>query len=312
MSSCFGLLNWVRNELPGESNEAKIKMATLLTSLQNARIKNILKLNNRRYRDAQQKTVVEGVREAERALHCGIIPHEAFVCLEFITTPEATAVWQQLQLLEQQGQLTLFTVTPELFAKAAYRGQSGGILLVIPFLQHTLASLSLDSTPLLLIIDGGEKPGNLGAILRTADAAGVDAVIVTGQPNSGTDIHNPNVVRASLGALFSLPVVAAEPAALLGWLRQQQVQIAVLTPVGERPYTETNLQGALALVMGSEAFGVDPLWLAEADIRLQIPMAGIVDSLNLSVATAVVTFEAVRQRQKGQNSFFIDSRVLNT
>jgi len=277
-------------------------MATLLTSLQNAHIKNILKLNNRRQRDAQQKTVVEGVREAARALQCGIAPDEAYICPELIHTAEATAVWQQLQSLETQGKVTLFTVTPQLFAKAAYRGESGGILMVIPYLNRTLADLQLPSAPLLLIIDGGEKPGNLGAILRTADAAGVDAVIVTKHAQSGTDMHNPNVVRASLGALFSLPVVEAEPAALLAWLRQQHTRIAVLTPEGERPYTETNLQGPLALVLGSEAFGVQQTWLKEADIRLQIPMVGIVDSLNLSVATAVVVFEAVRQRQEGGNS----------
>lgn len=272
-------------------------MATLLTSLQNARIKNILKLNNRRQRDVQQKTVVEGVREAARALQCGIVPEEAYICPELIQTAEATAVWQQLQSLERQGNVTLFTVTPELFAKAAYRGESGGILMVVPYLRQTLADLSPHDAPLLLIIDGGEKPGNLGAILRTADAAGVDAVIVTRQANGGTDIHNPNVVRASLGAIFSRPVVEAEPAELLAWLRRWQIQIAVLTPEGERSYTEANLQGPLALVMGSEAFGVDQTWLEEADIRLRIPMVGIVDSLNLSVATAVVVFEAVRQRQ---------------
>lgn len=281
-------------------------MATLLTSLQNARIKNILKLSNRRQRDAQMKTVVEGVREAARALQCGIAPEEAYICPELIHTAEATAVWQQLQLLATAGKLTLFTVTPELFAKAAYRGESGGILLVIPYLNQTLATLSLNAAPLLLIIDGGEKPGNLGAILRTADAAGVDAVIVTSQASGGTDIHNPNVVRASLGALFSLPVVEAEASELLAWLRQQQIRIAVLTPEGERPYTDTNLQGPLALVMGSEAFGVDQTWLDEADIRLRIPMMGVVDSLNLSVATAVVVFEAVRQRHIG-----VETAVLN-
>ena len=287
-------------------------MATLLTSLQNTRIKNILKLNNRRQRDAQRKTVVEGVREAARALRCGLAPEEAYICPELIHIAEATAVWQQLQSLETEGKLTLFTVTPELFAKAAYRGESGGILLVIPYLNQTLSELSFKSAPLLLIVDGGEKPGNLGAILRTADAAGVDAVIVTGETNGGTDIHNPNVVRASLGALFSLPVVEAEAGELLTWLRQQQIRIAVLTPEGERPYTETDLQGPVALVMGSEAFGVDQRWLDEADIRLRIPMVGIVDSLNLSVATAVVVFEAVRQRQEGNRNGRTNFATLKT
>ena len=287
-------------------------MATLLTSLQNARIKNILKLNNRRQRDAQQKTVVEGVREIGRALQCGIVPQEAYICPELITTEEATAVCHQLYALAEHEQLALFSVTPDLFAKAAYRGQSGGILITIPYLAHTLLDLSLGPTPLLLVVEGGEKPGNLGAILRTADAAGVDSVIVTSQPGSGsTDIHNPNVVRASLGALFSIPVVETESATVLQWLRQQQIQIAALTPDGERPYAEANLQGPLALVMGSEAFGVNQQWLDEADMRLQIPMVGIVDSLNLSAATAVVVFEAVRQRRRNSEETLRD-KLLKT
>lgn len=274
-------------------------MTFLLTSPQNQRIKNIVKLNSRRQRDKQQKTIVEGMREAKLALQSGIVPDEAYICPELVTTPEATAVCQQLQQLAQQKQLSLFTVTPELFAKAAYRSQSGGILLLIPYLSTNLSSLSFKSSPLLLIIDGGEKPGNLGAILRTADAAGVDAVIVTAQSNgSGTDIHNPNVIRASLGALFTLPVVVAETTQLLRWLRQNHIQIAALTPDGERPYTEENLQKPTAFVMGSEASGINQQWLTEADIRLKIPMHGQVDSLNLSVATAVIVFEAVRQREQ--------------
>ena len=278
-------------------------MSTLLTSLQNARIKNILKLNNRRQRDAQQRTIVEGIREISCALRCGILPYEAYVCPELITTEEATAVWQQLEALEKTTELALFTVTPEIFAKAAYRGQSGGILIQIPYLKHSLSTLSLPPTPLFVIVDGGEKPGNLGAILRTADAAGVDAVLVTTQPEGGgTDIHNPNVVRASLGAIFTLPVIELEQDALISWLHQQEIRIAVLTPEGKRPYTETNLQGPMALVMGSEAFGVHPQWLSEADIQVKIPMFGTVDSLNLSVATAVVVFEAIRQRKAGEHT----------
>jgi TrmH family RNA methyltransferase len=274
-------------------------MTTHLTSLQNARIKNILKLQNRRQRDAQQKTVVEGIREVRCALRSGIIPHEAYICPDLITDADGTVVCQQLQALAETTKMELFTVTQELFAKAAYRGESGGFLLVIPYFNQTLSNLLLPPDPLLLIIDGGEKPGNLGAILRTADAAGVNAVLITSEPEtSGTDMHNPNVVRASLGALFTLPVIAIARQELLPWLRQNQIQIAVLTPEGERPYSQSNLQGRIALVMGSEAFGIHPQWLLEADARLKIPMFGTVDSLNLSVATAVVVFEAVRQRRE--------------
>ncbi|GJM40156.1 MAG: rRNA methyltransferase [Ardenticatenaceae bacterium] len=287
-------------------------MTTLLTSLQNARIKNILKLQNRRHRDAQQRTVVEGIREISCALQSGIVPHEAYVCPEILADVDGTAVYQQLQTLAQTTSMTLFTITPEVFAKAAYRGQSGGILLVIPYLDLTLNSLSLPDDPLLLIIDGGEKPGNLGAILRTADAAGVDAIIVTSQlDNRGTDIHNPNVIRASLGALFTRPILEAESEQLLAWLTKNEIKIGVLTPEGERPYTQANLFGKIALVMGSEAYGVQPFWLSNANLRLHIPMFGTIDSLNLSVATAVVVFEAVRQRNKSASPALSDASQVH-
>ncbi|MBX3056872.1 MAG: RNA methyltransferase [Anaerolineae bacterium] len=274
-------------------------MPTPITSPQNGRIKNLVKLQNRRQRDAQRLMLVEGVREAALALANGFIPEEAYICLELARGAAATAVTDQLHHLEKTGHCPLFTITPDLFAKVAYRSESGGVLLLIPYWTRPLASLLLPPNPLLVIIEGGEKPGNLGAILRTADAAGVDAVIISETDASeGTDIFNPNVIRASLGALFTVPVTTAPTDQIITWLRTQHINIAAATPEGEELYTAVNLQKPVALVMGSEANGLSQTWLDAADTRLLIPMFGQVDSLNLSVSTALLLYEVVRQRRK--------------
>lgn len=275
-------------------------MPTPITSPQNGRIKNLVKLQNRRQRDAQRLMLVEGVREAALALANGFMPEEAYICPELARGAAATAVADQLHHLDKTGHSPLFTITPDLFAKVAYRGESGGVLLLIPYWIRPLASLLLPPNPLLVIIEGGEKPGNLGAILRTADAAGVDAVIISETETSeGTDIFNPNVIRASLGALFTVPVTAVPANELILWLRKQHIHIAAATPQGEELYTAVNLQKPVALVMGSEANGLSQTWLDAADTRLLIPMHGQVDSLNLSVSTALLLYEVVRQRREG-------------
>jgi TrmH family RNA methyltransferase len=266
-----------------------------ITSLQNGRIKNIVKLNNRRHRDAQQLTVVEGVREVGRALQCGLVPHEAYVCPELIGD-EASAVVAQLEVLAGNGRFPLNTIPPEIFQKIAYRGQSGGLLLVIPYLQRTLADLPLSPSPFLAVIENVEKPGNLGAILRTADAAGVDGVMVCSDGTATTDMHNPNVVRASLGTLFSVPIVTCTTREAIGWLQERGIQIVVATPEAEAVYTAVNLQPPTALITGSEAHGVSRQWLDAATVQVTIPMQGIADSLNLATATALLLYEVVRQR----------------
>jgi TrmH family RNA methyltransferase len=266
-----------------------------ITSLQNGRIKNIVKLNNRRHRDAQQLTVVEGVREVGRALQCGLVPHEAYVCPELIGD-EAREVVTQLEEIAEDGRFPLNTITPEIFQKIAYRGQSGGLLLVIPYLQRTLADLPLSPSPFLAVIENVEKPGNLGAILRTADAAGVHGVMVCSDGTATTDMHNPNVVRASLGTLFSVPIVTCTTREAIGWLQERGIQIVVATPEAEAVYTAVNLQLPTALITGSEAHGISRQWLDAATVQVTIPMQGIADSLNLATATALLLYEVVRQR----------------
>lgn len=268
-------------------------MAIEITSVQNERIRGVARLEKRRARDARRVTLVEGVREVSRALAAGVIPVEAFVCPALVKEAEAIAALAQLERLETERRTHLFTVTPAVFARLVVREGGGGMLLVIPYLTRTLADLPLGNPAFLAVIEGVEKPGNLGAILRTADAAGVDGVIV----NAGaTDIHNPNVVRASLGTLFSVPICEATPAETIAHVRALGVRTVAAVPDASQNYTAADLRGPVAIVMGSEASGLSSAWRDAADALVSIPMHGAADSLNLATATALMLYEVVRQR----------------
>ena len=264
-----------------------------LTSPQNPRIKDVLKLAKHAERDARRVTVVEGLREISRALAHNIVPLEAYICPPLAQSDEAVRLIHKLQAYAQQQQTELFEVTPAIFAKLAYRENTDGVLLVIPYLTRTLDQLPVKPPAFLAVIEGVEKPGNLGAILRTADAAGVDGVIVCA---GATDLHNPNVVRASLGTLFTVPVVEAPTLDAIAWLDQQQIRIVATTPDAQTRYTAVDMTGPIAVVMGSEAHGLGAAWLAAADETVTIPMYGAADSLNLSTSTALLLYEVVRQR----------------
>ncbi len=271
-------------------------MTVRITSLQNGRIKHVVKLNQRRYRDAQQLTMVEGVREVSRALAGGIVPQEAFFCPELLPAEAETAV-SRLHALAQENRTQLFEVTTAVFAKMAYRSDSGGLLVTIPYLPAALDRLPIPPAPLLAIIEGAEKPGNVGAVLRTADGAGIHGVILSSDGPS-TDLHNPNVIRASLGTLFSVPVAVADNATILHWLHQHHIQIVAAAPAAAEPYTAVDFTQPTAIVAGSEAQGLSPFWLSNAQRHIRIPMHGIADSLNLSISVALLLYEAVRQRSK--------------
>jgi TrmH family RNA methyltransferase len=263
-----------------------------ITSLQNNRIKQLAKLTKRRERDQQRLTTVEGVREIGQALAAGVVPLTVYFCSERLDET-GQRLLAQLTGLAQTGTTELVEVTTAVFEKIAYRGESGGLLLTIPYVDQPLAQLPLTPNPFLVVVEGVEKPGNLGAILRTADAAGVDAVIVCA---GATDLHNPNVVRASLGALFTLPVAEVAGQELIGWLHAQGIQIVAADPAANTYHIAAQLTGPVAIVMGSEADGLSAQWLRAADLTVKIPMRGRVDSLNLSAATAVLLYEVVRQR----------------
>jgi TrmH family RNA methyltransferase len=237
------------------------------------------------------------VREVRLALGRGVVPVEAYICPELIDGAEAEAAARHLVTIGGTGMSEVFYVSPEVFARMAYRGQSGGLLMVIAYRKLTLDDLQFRAAPFLVVVEEAEKPGNLGAVLRTADAAGVDAVIAPTPPDGkGTDLHNPNVLRASLGAYFTVPTVAAGNAESIAWLRGRGIAIVAATPTAEALYTETDLTGPVAVAIGSEAWGLSETWLAAADRRVRIPMAGLVDSLNLSASAALLMYEVVRQR----------------
>lgn len=239
---------------------------TPITSPQNSHIKHLVKLNQRSYRDEQRQTVVEGVREITLALRQGIVPTEAYVCPELLTAA-ATPLLTHLQQLAHHRATTLFSLTPELFAKVAYRENSGGLLCVVPFWQKPLQALENPT--------GGSagrcgKTGQFRGILRTADVAGVSAILVCGE---GTDIYNPNAIRASF-VLFTVPVIVAAAPTLRTWLQEQNLTLIATTPAATRPYTATDLRRPVAILMGSEAEGLSSEWLAAAAEQVQIPMCG--------------------------------------
>ncbi len=260
-----------------------------ISSLQNPRIKQLVKLRDRRPRDAAGVFLVEGYRQIRRALEKGITLTELYYAPDWFLGENERALIAEAADAGAQ----LFELTKPAFAKVAYRERPDGLLAVAPQWRHTLDDLKLAATPFLLVVEAIEKPGNLGTILRSADAAGVDALIVC---DPVTDLFNPNVVRASTGVVFSVPVVIASSAEVREWLQTRGIRTAATTPAAEALYTDTDLTGPLAIVMGSEQYGLSDYWLAEADTKVRIPMAGQADSLNVAMATIITLFEAVRQR----------------
>jgi len=261
-----------------------------ITSLQNPRLKRLVRLRDRRARDEERAFLVEGYREVRRALERKVVLDELYFSRDWFLGENEPA----LLAAAEAGGAKLFELSKEAFAKVAYRERPDGILAVAPQWRRTLADLTLPAVPFVLVVEAIEKPGNLGTILRSADAAGCDAVIVC---DPVTDLFNPNVVRASTGVLFSVPCVVEESAKVLAWLRERGMRTVATTPAAKAVYSECDLKGPLAVVMGSEQYGLSEFWLKNADIPVRIPMAGQADSLNVAMAALITLFEAVRQRR---------------
>ena len=257
----------------------------ILTSLQNTRVKAAVRLRERRHRDREGLMLVEGYAELTLAIDAGVKPITLFVTGQ--NAGEALAA----RCAELGAEV--LEVTTEVFAKLAYREHPDGWLAVSRTPETTLERLELSERPLVLVIDGVEKPGNLGAMLRTADAAGADAVILS---DAGTDPFNPNVVRASKGTVFSVPLAVAGPNRAIEWLGQRDVPIVVASPESSAAHTDAELGGSVALVVGAEDAGVSAAWREAATVAVTIPMAGRVNSLNVATAAALLLYEAVRQR----------------
>jgi RNA methyltransferase, TrmH family len=267
--------------------------AERITSLQNPRLKQLVRLRDRRPRDEAGLFLIEGYRQVKRALAAGVKLGELYVGPDwFLGTNEPALIDEA----EAAGAV-VFELSKEAFAKASYRDRPDGLLAVAPQWKRTLADLdhvAAGADPFLLVVEAIEKPGNLGTLLRGADAAGVHAVIVC---DPVTDIFNPNVVRSSTGVLFSLPVIVTESRELREWLRARKIRAVATTPAAEASYSDADLRGPLALIMGSEQYGLSEFWLKDSDLLVRIPMAGQADSLNVAMAAIITLFEAARQRQ---------------
>ncbi len=262
-------------------------MDSLITSLQNPKIKEVVKLRDRRPRDETGLFIIEGYRELKRALDAGREIQTLFYCPELYLGSNEGTLRQQCKSAVQ------IECTKEVFFKISYRDRPDGLLAVAPQLHLKLADLKLKKNPFLLIAEGIEKPGNLGTILRSCDAAGVDAVIVC---DPTTDIHNPNVVRSSVGTLFTLPVIEAESDETLAFLKKHAISTMAATPHAKAEFTQTDLKVPLAIVVGTEQYGLSEKWMKNADIAVRIPMFGVADSLNVASATTILLYEVVRQR----------------
>jgi TrmH family RNA methyltransferase len=266
----------------------------MIESPSNPRVRAAAALRERRDRASTGRTLVDGARESRRALEAGARVVTAFTCPDRLVSEDGLVA---LELARERG-ADLIELSSRAFEKLAYGDRADGIVIVVEVPPTDLASIDLAGIghpPLVVVTEGLEKPGNLGAILRSADGAGADALIAIG----GTDLFNPNVVRASVGTIFSVPIAAATRAAARAWLRDHGLRVVTARVDAERLHAEADLTGPLAIVLGSEAEGLSDAWLGPDVEAVRLPMLGIADSLNVSVAAAVLLYEARRQRDSG-------------
>lgn len=266
-------------------------MDEAITSTQNPRIKALVKLKKRSERDTQGIFLTEGYRPITRALAAGFRFSELYYCPEWFLGINEQKVLDDAK----QAGAQLIQVGKEAFAKVAYRERPEGLLAIGRQWRTGLADLKLSDNPFLIIVEAIEKPGNLGTILRSADATGAEAVVVC---DAVTDLFNPNVVRASTGVLFSTPTVITDSKSAIEFLKEKGIKSLAATPAARELYTDIDLTQPVAVVMGSEQFGLTDTWLKAADLPVRLPMAGIADSLNVSAATVAIAYEVVRQRNK--------------
>jgi RNA methyltransferase, TrmH family len=265
----------------------------VITSSANPKIKQVLALRDRRDRDSTGLFLIEGYREISRALTGNVLFDQLFYCEElFLGSNE-----QELIAACQKQGAALIKTSDHIFSKISYRDRPDGLIAVAKKMNLTLEAaekrLSPSKKPLIVIAEAIEKPGNLGTIIRSSDAAGVDIVIVA---NGCTDMYNPNVVRASVGTLFTIPVIETSNEEALSFCRRHHISLLAATPEGKEIYTDVPMTDPLGIVVGTEQLGLTPFWKEACKMRVRIPMLGVADSLNVAMATTLFLFEAVRQR----------------
>ncbi len=275
----------------------------IITSLKNDRIKDLVRLRNRRDRNRHSLTIIEESLVIRQALKAGYPVESVYYCPEQMAPADQDLLDQLLNQLPPPGQESdsalpaAFELSATVMDKVSYREKSEGLLVVAPQIRRELTDLNIfpaEHPSLLLVLEAVEKPGNLGAALRIADGAGADAVIICGH---GTDLFNPNVLRASRGSFFSVPTVSAESELVVEFLHDQGVRLVAASPIADHHWDEVDLTGPVALVLGTEHQGLSPRMMSLCDLTVGIPMLGTGDSLNVSTSAAVLLYEAVRQRR---------------
>ena len=258
-----------------------------IISKQNERVKNLIKLQKSSERRSQGVFTIEGIKEIQKAASSGYRLIAAYFC------PDIIDYKQVIEIVGNQKDLIFYRITRDIYNKVSYRENSGGIIVVAESKRHLLSGITVDQNPFFLVIEGIEKPGNIGAMLRTADASGVSGVLIC---NSSTDLYNPNAIRSSLGCVFTLPIALCSSAEAVEWLAAKGVQIVATHFQATKSYFDIDYTLPTAIVMGAEATGITGIWSEVANANVIIPMRGVTDSLNVSNATAIIIFEALRQR----------------
>jgi TrmH family RNA methyltransferase len=271
-----------------------------ITSPANPRVKAAVALRERRERTRRGLTLVDGAREVRRALDAGIDVVEAFVCDPLLTGADAAAA---LAALRTQT-APVHRVSRTVFSTLAFGDRAEGLVLVVRVPSLALDDLALPANPLVVVLEGVEKPGNVGAVLRSADGAGADAVIAA---SPRTDLINPNVIRASAGTVFNVPLAAGSTDEVLAWLRTHAIPILATRVEGARSYTTVDLRGPVAIAMGAEDAGLSDAWHGDGIEAITLPMLGIADSLNVAATAAIVLYEARRQRDQASRGSMTSS-----
>ncbi|MGA2796343.1 MAG: RNA methyltransferase [Thermoguttaceae bacterium] len=282
----------------------------IITSLQNPRVKNAIRLRNARRRQRQQRIIIDGARELARAIQAGVRLVEIFICEPLLAGEESQRLRKTLETCGGE----ILQVSEAVFHKLAFGSRAEGLLGVAEMPIKTLQDLDIiikrphpnplpkgegtfkispTQNPLIAVLESVEKPGNVGAVLRSADAIGVSALILA---DARTDLYNPNAIRASLGTIFTVPVCEATSSETLAWLRENKISVVAARVDGSMPYTEIDYRRPTAVVLGSEAAGLSSAWMAADITAVRLPMLGAADSLNVSSAAAVIFYEALRQR----------------
>lgn len=260
-----------------------------ITSAHNPRVKAAARLRDRGERERRRQFLIDGARELHCALTASVVVVEAFVCESLARGEVAIGAVQELE----RRQVPVVFVAENVFAKLAYGERADGVVVVAATPSTSLADLILPVDPLVAVVEAVEKPGNLGAVLRCADGAGVSALAVAAPR---TDLFNPNVVRASMGTLFTVPAAVADSQSVKAWLRSRGCRILAARVDGSVPYCKASFRGPCAIVLGSEAEGLSDVW-RDADVEgIRLPMLGRADSLNVAATAAVLFYEALRQR----------------